>query len=142
MEMRDEPTVYDKVRSVIAESTELPIILITSDYGGEYDSYYHDIDDIYVTSLLFPHEVERMYGDTFGLDEGKYYDDIDDVSEMVENYWLWDNGHGFHSKTVRIGQTSFGASTAVRDWIETYRPIARMIAEDMPWHKYVVISGR
>lgn len=25
-------------------------------------------------------------------------------------------------------------------WVETYRPIARMMAEDMPWHEYIVID--
>lgn len=42
---------------------------------------------------------------------------------------LWDNDHG---KPME--------QTDDNEWVKVYEPIANMMAEDMPWHEYIVID--
>jgi hypothetical protein len=54
---------------------------------------------------------------------------VDDVSERIEDYWLWNNDHGRPMECFDDD-----------DWHKVYGPIADMMAEDMPWHEYIVID--
>lgn len=124
----------NKVLDVLLRHPELPIMLLTPNGDGEYDTYYHEGIEASVEHLLRASEVDKLYGDTFGLDYMKIYDDISDVAECIEDVWLWDN-------------TYTGANAYCQDaydvdaWIKVYRPIARMMAEDMPWKDYVIIRA-
>lgn len=118
-----------KVAQVIAEHPDLPMICLAPSTPSDYDSYYHDVMGAEVTQMLFPNEVAELYGDFYGLDCDRYYDDVDDVADRIDDYWLWDNDHG--SPMQR------GSNSA---WNEVYRPIAEMMARDMPWHEYIVID--
>lgn len=84
----------NKVARVIAEHPGLPMICLAPSTPSDYDSWYHDVFGAEVKKMLFPNEVAELYGDFFGLDCDRYYDDADDVAERIEDYWLWDNGHG------------------------------------------------
>ena len=123
-----------KVAQVIAEHPDLPMMCLAClapSTPSDYDSYYHDVCGASVQRMLFPLEVEKLYGDTYGVETERYFDDVDEVAEEIED-WLWDNKAGTKgSKKVPCDTES---------WIKTYRPIARMMAEDMPWHEYIVID--
>jgi hypothetical protein len=119
-----------KVAQVIAEQPDLPMMVLTPSMPSDYDSWYHDVTGAEVKRMLFPSEVAELYGDFYGLECDRYYDDADDVSERIEDYWLWDNDHG-----KPMEQTDDG------EWVRVYQPIADMMAEDMPWHRYIVIYG-
>lgn len=118
-----------KVAQVIAEHPDLPMICLAPSTPSDYSSYYHDVYGASVQKMLFPNEVAELYGDFYGLDYDRYYDDVDDVSERIEDYWLWDNDHG---KPME--------QTDDNEWVKVYEPIANMMAEDMPWHEYIVID--
>lgn len=121
-----------KVAQVIAEHPDLPMMCLAPSTPCEFDTYYHDVYGASVESILQPSEVEKAYGSLYGLNPERYYSDIDDAAEEIED-WLWDS-------------TDVGAKEYRREaydmqaWIEAYRPIARMMAEDMPWHEYIVID--
>ena len=119
----------NRVAQVIAEHPDLPMMCLAPSTPSDYDSYYHDVVGASVQKILFPNEVAELYGDFYGLDSDRYYDDVDDVSEHIEDYWLWDNDHG---KPME--------QTDDNEWVKVYEPIARMMAEDMPWHEYIVID--
>ncbi len=96
----------------------------------DFDTYYHDVCGASVEGLLRPLEVERLYGGLYGLNPERYYTDVDEAAEDIED-WLWDSGsYGNGAGTVSDFAT----------WAPIYRPIARMMAEDMPWHDYIVID--
>lgn len=118
-----------KVAQVIAEHPELPMICLAPSTPSDYDSWYHDVLGAEVKQMLFPNEVAELYGDFFGLDCDRYYDDADDVAERIEDYWLWDNDHGKPMEQFDDDE-----------WAKTYRPIAEMMVADMPWHEYIVID--
>ena len=118
-----------KVAQVIAEHPDLPIKVLAPSTPSDYDSWYHDVTGAEVKQMLFPNEVAELYGDFYGLDCDRYYDDMDDVSERIEDYWLWDNDHGRPMELYRDN-----------DWHKVYSPIADMMAEDMPWHECIVID--
>lgn len=119
----------NRVAQVIAEHPDLPMMCLAPSTPSDYDSWYHDVMGAEVRRMLFPNEVAELYGDFYGLDSDRYYDDVDDVSERIEDYWLWDNDHG---KPME--------QTDDNEWVKVYEPIARMMAEDMPWHEYIVID--
>jgi hypothetical protein len=88
--------------------------------------------------MLFPLELEKLYGDTYGVNPERYYSDVDEVADEIEG-WLWDNEHGH--EFMGEWQDPFGGKHYVYDeWSAVYAPIARMMAEDMPWHEYIVID--
>lgn len=119
-----------EIRRIIAENPELPIMVLAPSTPSDYSSYYHDVYGASVQRMLFPLEVEKLYGDTYGIETERYFNDVDEVAEEIED-WLWDSssyGNG-------VGTISDFAT-----WVPIYRPIARMMAEDMPWHEYVVID--
>lgn len=118
-----------KVAQVIREHSNLPMLCLTPSTPSDYGSWYHDVTGAEVKRMLFPNEVAELYGDFYGLDCDRYYDDVDDVSERIEDCWLWGNDHG-----KPMEQTDDG------EWVRMYRPIADMMAEDMPWHEYIVID--
>lgn len=118
-----------EIGRIIAENPELPIMVLAPSTPSDYSSYYHDVCGASVQKILFPNEVAELYGDFYGLDSDRYYDDVDDVSERIEDYWLWDNDHG---KPME--------QTDDNEWVKVYEPIARMMAEDMPWNEYIVID--
>ena len=117
-----------KVAQVIAEHPNLPMICLAPSTPSEFDSYYHDVFGAKVCKMLFPNEVAELYGDFYGLNCDRYYDDPDEVSERIEDYWLWDNDHGKPMEQHDNGE-----------WHRVYQPIADMMAEDMPWHDYIII---
>lgn len=118
-----------KVAQVIAEHPDLPMICLAPSTPSDFDSWYHDVCGAEVRKMLFPNEVASLYGDFFGLNCERYYDDPEDVSEHIEDYWLWDGDHGRPME-----------QDDDEDWVRVYRPIADMMAEDMPWHEYIVID--
>ena len=139
----------EKLRKLIAEHPDLPIMCLAPSTPCDYDTYYHDVCGASIERMLFPNEVNRMYSfpckglpnglvfSYFGLNPERYYDDIDEVAEEIED-WLWDSECGqFWDKEHQ----NLKCHDWVTDgWIQTYRPIARMMAEDMPWHEYIVID--
>lgn len=133
-----------KVAQVIAEHPDLPLMCLAPSTPSDYDTYYHDIMGASVCRLLFPNEVNKLYSfpskglpngiafDYFGLNPERYYDDIDEVAEEIED-WLWDS--------TDVGAKEYRPEAYdMHAWIEVCRPIARMMAEDMPWHEYIVID--
>ena len=118
-----------KVAQIIAENPDLPMMCLAPSTPSDYDSYYHDVYGASVCKMLFPNEVAELYGDFYGLDCDRYYDNIDDVAERIDEYWLWENGHG---SLLQRGSNSA--------WNKVYGPIAKMMARDMPWHEYIVID--
>lgn len=121
-----------KVAQVIAEHPDLPMICLAPSTPSDYDSYYHDVCGASVQKMLFPLEVEKLYGDTYGIETERYFNDVDEVAEEIED-WLWDS-------TDVGARNSWQEAYDMHAWVETYRPIARMMAEDMPWHDYIVID--
>lgn len=122
---------------VIAEHPGLPMMCLAPSTPSEYDSYYHDVYGASVERILFPLEVEKLYGDTYGINPERYYSDIDEVAEEIED-WLWDSECGQFWDSEHQNLKCYDWVTD--GWIQTYRPIARMMAEDMPWHEYIVID--
>lgn len=119
-----------KVARVIAEHPDLPMICLAPSTPSDYDSYYHDVYGASVQRMLFPLEVEKLYGETYGINPERYFSDVDEVAEEIED-WLWDSSsYGNGAGTICDFIT----------WVPIYRPIARMMAEDMPWHDYIVID--
>ena len=126
-----------KVAQVIAEHPGLPMMCLAPSTPSDYDSYYHDVCGASVQKMLFPLEVEKLYGDTYGIETERYFNDVDEVADEIED-WLWDSECGQfwdseHQKLKCYDWVTDG-------WVQTYRPIARMMAEDMPWHDYIVID--
>lgn len=119
-----------KVAQVIAEHPDLPMLCLAPSTPSDYDSYYHDVYGASVQRMLFPLEVEKLYGDTYGIETERYFNDVDEVAEEIED-WLWD------SSSYGNGDGTISDFTT---WVHIYRPIARMMAEDMPWHEYIVID--
>lgn len=126
-----------KVARVIAEHPGLPMICLAPSTPCDYDSYYHDVYGASVERILFPLEVEKLYGDTYGINPERYYSDVDEVAEEIED-WLWDSecGQFWDSEHQNLKCHDW----VTDGWVQTYRPIARMMAEDMPWHEYIVID--
>lgn len=129
----------EQLRKLIAEHPDLPIMCLAPSTPCEYDTYYHDVYGASVEHLLFPNEVKKLYGDTFGMDFDRYYNDADEVTEQVLDYWLWDGDHG-HELMEEHKDSSGRRHWDYKHWSETYEPIARMMVDDMPWHDYVVID--
>lgn len=127
-----------KVAQVIAEHPGLPMICLAPSTSGYYDSYYHNVTGARVCKILFSSEIAELYGDFYGLEYNCYYDDIDDVSECIEDYWLWENEHGQFWDEEHQNLKCYDWVTD--GWTQTYHPIACMMAEDMPWHDVIVID--
>lgn len=130
-----------KVAQVIAEHPDLPMICLAPSTPCDFDSYYHDVCGASVKKLLFPSEVQKLYGDSYYLDLDRTYDDMDEVEEECYD-WLWDNcgrdivGHA--PKPVCLNDIH--EVRAMDTFAKRYGHIARMMAEDMPWHEYIVID--
>lgn len=134
----------NRVAQVIAEHPDLPMMCLAPSTPSDYDSYYHDVYGASVRKMLFPLEVEKLYGGTFGIDPERYFDDSDEVEDALTE-WLWDQEHGIRYDratrqwVLKDGRTE-GGKYDDKEWQAIYRPIARMMAEDMPWHEYIVID--
>lgn len=140
----------EQLRKLIAEHPDLPIMCLAPSTPCDYSTYYHDVCGASIERMLFPNEVNRMYPvpckglpnglafKYFGLNPERYYDDIDEVAAEIED-WLWDNTDG-ETKGKWPDAYEMHAVYDMRAWVEVYRPIARMMAEDMPWHEYIVID--
>lgn len=126
-----------KVAQVIAEHPDLPMICLAPSTPSDYDSYYHDVCGASVQKMLFPLEVEDLYGHTYGINPERYFSDVDEVAEEIED-WLWDSECGQFWDSEHQNLKCYDWVTD--GWVQTYRPIARMMAEDMPWHEYIVID--
>lgn len=126
-----------KVAQVIAEHPDLPMMCLAPSTPSDYDSYYHDVYGASVQRILFPLEVEKLYGDTYGIETERYFNDVDEVAEEIED-WLWDSECGQFWDSEHQNLKCYDWVTD--GWVQTYRPIARMMAEDMPWHDYIVID--
>lgn len=126
-----------KVAQVIAEHPDLPMMCLAPSTPSDYDSYYHDVYGASVQRILFPLEVEKLYGDTYGIETERYFNDVDEVAEEIED-WLWDSECGQFWDSEHQNLKCYDWVTD--GWVQTYRPIARMMAEDMPWHEYIVID--
>ena len=120
----------ERVRQVLDAHPGLPVLVLAPATPCDYSTYYHEVMGAGVCRLLFPSEVERLYGDSYGLNVEKTYDDVDEVEEDVYD-WLWENV----DNPFVGGLTAYGLP-----WRDVYGPVARMMAEDMPWRDYVVID--
>lgn len=127
--VKTKSEITEEILGVISHYPNLPVMVLAPSTPSDYSTCYHDVCGASVQKILFPNEVAELYGDFYGLDSDRYYDDVDDVSERIEDYWLWDNDHG---KPME--------QTDDNEWVKVYEPIARMMAEDMPWHEYIVID--
>lgn len=127
--VKTKSEITEEILGVISHYPNLPVMVLAPSTPSDYSTYYHDVCGASVQKILFPNEVAELYGDFYGLDYDRYYDDVDDVSERIEDYWLWDNDHG---KPME--------QTDDNEWVKVYEPIARMMAEDMPWNEYIVID--
>ena len=127
--VKTKSEITEEILGVISHYPNLPVMVLAPSTPSDYSTYYHDVCGASVQKILFPNEVAELYGDFYGLDYDRYYDDVDDVSERIEDYWLWDNDHGRPMLQHDDGE-----------WHRVYRPIADMMAEDMPWHEYIVID--
>lgn len=130
-----------KVAKVIAEHPDLPMICLAPSTPSDYDSWYHDVFGANVKQMLFPNEVAELYGDFYGLNCERYYDDKDEVEEECYD-WLWDNcGSDIDCHMPKpVCLNDLCQVVAMNRFAKTYGPIARMMAEDMPWHDYIVIE--
>lgn len=126
-----------KVAQVIAEHPDLPMICLAPSTPSDYDSYYHDVCGASVQKMLFPLEVEDLYGHTYGINPERYFSDVDEVAEEIED-WLWDSECGQFWDSEHQNLKCYDWVTD--GWVQTYRPIAHIMAEDMPWHEYIVID--
>ena len=130
-----------KVAQVIAEHPDLPMMCLAPSTPTDFETYYHDVCGARVGGILRPLEVERLYGGLYGLNPERYYTDMDEAAEDIED-WLWDNTD-VDAKTLDTdiyGMRTRIVSFDMREWEEAYRPIARMMAEDMPWQECIVID--
>ena len=127
----------NRVAQVIAEHQDLPMMCLAPSTPSDYDSYYHDVCGASVQKMLFPLEVEKLYGDTYGINTERYFSDVDEVAEEIED-WLWDSECGQFWDSEHQNLKCYDWVTD--GWVQTYRPIAHMMAEDMPWHEYIVID--
>lgn len=73
------------VAQVIASNPGIPMICLAPSTPSDYSTYYHDVYGAKVRELLFPNEVAELYGEFYGLDCDRYYDDRDDVAEHIED---------------------------------------------------------
>ena len=126
-----------KVAQVIAEHPDLPMMCLAPSTPSDYSTYYHDVCGASVQKMLFPLEVEDLYGHTYGINPERYFSDVDEVAEEIED-WLWDSECGQFWDSEHQNLKCYDWVTD--GWVQTYRPIARMMAEDMPWHEYIVID--
>lgn len=124
----------NELREVLTENPDLPILVLSNDIGGGFDNYYHFVTDTHVEDMLFPDEVEKLYGDTYGLNPERWYSDLNEAQEDIEG-WLWDFDHGSEYTKENGPQNQYF------EWVKVYGQIAWMMAEDMPTHKYIVIRA-
>lgn len=130
--VKTKSEITEEILGVISHYPNLPVMVLAPSTPSDYSTYYHDVYGASVQRILFPLEVEKLYGDTYGIETERYFNDVDEVAEEIED-WLWDS--------TDIGtKENRPEAYDMHAWVETYRPIARMMAEDMPWHEYIVID--
>lgn len=130
----------NKVLNVLLRHQDLPIMVVTPNGDGEYDTWYHEAIEASVEHILRASEVDKLYGSTFGLDYMRCYVDKGEVEDCIE-CWLWDST-SVSADTHMHDTRDFDAWNEAYDaWNEVYRPIARMMAEDMPWKDHVIIRA-
>ena len=130
--VKTKSEITEEILGVISHYPNLPVMVLAPSTPSDYSTYYHDVYGASVQRILVPLEVEKLYGDTYGIETERYFNDVDEVAEEIED-WLWDS-------TDAGARNSWQEAYDMHAWVETYRPIARMMAEDMPWHEYIVID--
>ncbi len=119
-----KPSENEQIRSILNANPDLPVMLLTEAVGSwdGYQYYYHEGIEAKVEWLLEPRKLEKELGTTFGLNGEKIYDDEDEATNDIAE-WLYDN--------------------ADEPWDDDddYTRVARMIVDDMPWEKTIVIWG-
>lgn len=135
--VKTQSEITKEILEVISHYPNLPVMVLAPSTPSDYSTYYHDVYGASVERILFPLEVEKLYGDTYGINPERYYSDVDEVAEEIED-WLWDSecGQFWDSEHQNLKCHDW----VTDGWVQTYRPIARMMAEDMPWHEYIVID--
>lgn len=122
-----------KLRKVLNDNPDLPVILLTENGPDDYYSYYHEGIEASVTELLFGSDVPNM-----GLDECRIYDDSDDVAEHIAEslYESWSDLAMWYRFATDLDEL-LGFDAA--DFADT---LADAIARDgMPWEKYVLVRA-
>ena len=127
-----EEIAKDVFRLLVYTQFKVPIKILAPSTPSDYDTYYHDPEGARLCKLLSGGEVERLYGDAYGLDPMRIYDDLDEVAEEIED-WLWDS-------TDAGCRANRPEAFDHHEWVNAYRPIAHMMAEDMPWREHIVID--
>lgn len=138
--MIDDTKHVPELLAALMEHPDLPVIVLAPSTPSDFSTYYHHLWRVYTERLLFPQEVEELYGGYFGLSDERYYSDECEVQEAVECY-LWDEQQATYDPKTKSWLPGRAAEQMDEDeWGEVYRPIAAMMVDDMPWHEYVVID--
>ena len=125
-------SIADRIMLTIVEHPGLPVKILAPSTPCDNDTYWHNATGVSVRKLLSGAEVNRLYGSTYGLGLERVYDDVDEVAEEIED-WLWESTD---AGAIALRPEAFDCN----EWVKVYRPVADMMAEDMPWHDYIVID--
>lgn len=139
-----------KVAQVIAEHPDLPMMVLAPSTPSDYDSWYHDVTDARVDSVLKPDDVYKKYGSYCGLNVEKYYTDDDDAREDISE-WLFEIWYDQASlngmrqrREITVSNDDELTEFIGADYRYTAYELAENVAwkyvEDMPWHEYIVID--
>lgn len=135
----------ERVRAVLEQNPELPMITITENGPDDYAWYYHEGVEASVDWLLFG----EFCKDVPGIQYDKIYNDEDEVQNEIaeglfESWWDCAVEHGMPNR-VRIEDapsdllTDFcDAESNLGDFADT---LARAISESLPWGKWVVVRA-
>lgn len=139
-----------ELRKAMAEHPDLPLMANCPSLPSDYDNYWLDVVGVRIESILKPAEVNRQWGDYFGLADDRYYWDDDDAIDAVSD-WLF-NGwydeariHGMayypwrtHDPSPSDVLTDFcGAESDIGYFADS---LARSLVREMPWQDYIVID--
>lgn len=124
-----------KLARLLEQEPDAEVVVLATMMTYDFDTCYESVCDAYVADIIMPTDVEcagsRLHGEaigTWGLDPERYYEDHDEALDAVE-WFLWDAGCGS------------ALAKADRDaWAKVYAPIARMIVDNMPTHRRIVIE--
>lgn len=132
---KDGKDVKAELARLIAEEPDAQLLVLADMQACEYDSCYESVYDVYVADIVVPSEADQpaatlhdLVIGTWGLDYERWYDYPDEEEEAVESF-LWDAGCGGGGRP----------ETDQAAWSKVYGPIAKMIVDDMPKHRCIVI---
>lgn len=135
----------ERVRAVLEQNPELPMITITENGPDDYAWYYHKGVEASVDWLLFGEFCEDVPGvqfDKIYSDEGEVECEVSEG--LFESWWDCAVEHGMSGKLglndVPSGVLSdfCGVEVDMGDFADT---LARAITESLPWSKWVVIRA-